>query len=163
MNFLIQPFDQNDWQDISKIYKEGIQTGIATFETEIPTWKQWDQNHLSFCRFKAISNEQILGWIALSPKSKRAVHKGEAEISVNGAAKAQKQGVGRSLINQHITASESHGIWSLQASIFPENKASQHLHASVGFRVIGIREKIAKCQGCWKDNILMERRSSKIQ
>ncbi|TYP76162.1 GNAT family N-acetyltransferase [Aquimarina intermedia] len=147
MNFLIQPFDQNDWQDISKIYKEGIRTGIATFETEIPTWKQWDQNHLSFCRFKAIHNEQIWGWIALSPKSKRAVYKGVAEVSVYVGAQAQNRRVGRSLLNHLISVSESHGIWSLQASIFPENKASQHLHASAGFRVIGIRKKSPNIKG----------------
>lgn len=162
MSFLIQPLEQRDWCAISKIYKEGIQTGIATFETEIPTWEQWDQNHLPFCRYKAVQNNDMLGWIALSPVSKRPVYKGVAEVSVYVAAMHQKKGVGGKLLHHTINASESQGIWTLQASIFSENHPSIHVHHTAGFRVVGIRKKIAMAHGYWKDNILMEHRSSKI-
>ncbi len=155
----IQPFTQSDWPMISRIYKEGIDTGIATFETKVPDWKQWSASHTTSCRLKAIIGDEIAGWAALSPTSKRKVYKGVAEVSIYITSTFRKLGIGKLLLSELIHQSEHAGFWTLQASIFSKNKSSIALHKSLGFREIGYREKIGKLNDIWHDNILLERRS----
>ncbi|MCA0932745.1 N-acetyltransferase family protein [Lutimonas saemankumensis] len=157
-----EAINYSHWPEVSRIYEEGIATGMATFEKEIPSWEAWDANHLKSCRIIARNNEEVLGWAALSPVSSRCVYGGVAEVSVYVAANARGKGIGKILMNRLITESESEGFWTLQAGIFPENKNSIRLHEKSGFRIIGFRERIGLLDGVWKDNVLLERRSSKI-
>ena len=156
----IRAMAAKDWKEVRSIYLEGIATGMATFETEAPAWATWNRAHLSAARLVAISNERLCGWAALSPVSARPVYKGVAEVSVYVAWQMRGRGVGRLLLENLITKSEENGIWTLQASIFPENKASVSLHNSCGFREVGRREGIAKMKDFWRDTILFERRST---
>ncbi|MHA7055785.1 N-acetyltransferase family protein [Aquimarina sp. M1] len=158
----IKPFNQSDWSDISRIYKEGIDTGIATFETTVPVWEQWNRSHIKSCRLKAVINKEIVGWTALTPISKREVYKGVAEVSIYITSKYQNFGIGKLLLANLIEQSEKEGFWTLQAGIFSENKASIILHSALGFRIIGYREKIGKLNQKWYDNTILERRSKKI-
>lgn len=148
----------SDWPSVREIYLEGIATGLATFETGAPEWPAWDAGHLPFARLGARSAGRLTGWAALSPVSARAVYRGVAEVSVYVAAAARGQGVGRALLERLVAESEAHGIWTLQASIFPENAASLALHAACGFRVVGRRERIARLHGAWRDTLLLEKR-----
>ena len=150
-----------DWPMVAQIYKEGIDTGIATFEQNIPQWEQWDVNHIKSCRLVARYDGQVLGWAALSPVSSRCVYGGVAEVSVYVANNARGKKVGEQLLRELIAESEKQGYWTLQSGIFPENTASIGLHKKCGFRKIGFRERIARQNGVWKDNILMEKRSEK--
>jgi len=150
------------WSAVAEIYQEGIATRMATFETEIPSWDQWNKNHIDSCRFVAIKENQIQGWAALSEVSSRCVYGGVAEVSVYVAAKSRGHKIGERLLEKLIEESEKHAYWTLQSGIFPENLASIKLHEKLGFRKIGYREKIAQLAGVWKDNILMEKRSKKI-
>lgn len=154
----IRSLTAEDWPAVSSIYQEGIGTGLATFETATPTWADWDKRHLPRARFVAAS-ECVIGWAALTPVSSRPVYGGVAEISVYVAGDWRGKGVGRELLEALITESENHHIWTLQASIFPENEASMKLHQRAGFRVVGTRERIAQLNGAWRDTVLMERRS----
>lgn len=147
---------------ISTIYAEGIATGTATFETEVPSWDSWDKSHLDSCRIAVMDGDQMLGWAALSPVSSRCVYGGVAELSVYVSAAARGKGVGSILLDKLIAESESKGIWTLQAGIFTNNVASIALHHKCGFRKIGYREKIGKLGNEWMDNTLMERRSKVI-
>ncbi|WP_108867478.1 GNAT family N-acetyltransferase [Aquimarina aquimarini] len=158
----IKKITKQDWPSISAIYQEGIDTGIATFETKVPTWKNWNISHIKPCRFKAIIDNCIAGWIALSPASKRKVYQGVAEISIYITSEYRGLGIGRLLLSSAIEESENVGIWTLQAGIFSQNKASISLHTSLGFRIIGYREKIAQLNGIWYDNTILERRSNII-
>ena len=151
-----------DWSQVAGVYEECIATEMATFETEIPSWSQWDKNHIDSCRFVAIEGDQILGWAALSEVSSRCVYGGVAEVSVYVANKSRGQGIGEKLLGQLIAESEKQLYWTLQSGIFPENYASIQLHEKLGFRRIGYREKIAELAGVWKDNILMEKRSKNV-
>lgn len=152
----------SDWGSVSKIYGDGMATGYATFEQEIPSWEQWDKNHLKNCRLVAEENDTILGWAALSPVSSRCVYGGVAEVSVYVDKQAWGRGVGKALMERLIEESENAGLWTLQSGIFPENTASIVLHERVGFRKIGVRERVGKLKGQWKDNVLFERRSKKV-
>jgi L-amino acid N-acyltransferase YncA len=154
-----------DWPSVCAIYLEGIATKLATFETSAPTWEKWDSNHLSFARLAAIAENEgrLAGWAALSPVSNRSVYSGVAEVSVYVAREFQGMGVGRALLERLIVQSEQNGIWTLQASVFPENESSLELHGSCGFREVGIREKIGKLNGNWRDTVLLERRSRRIE
>ena len=151
-----------DWSAVSEIYKLGIETGIATFETEVPSWEKWDDKFLKHSRLTAWSENKITGWAALSTVSSREVYKGVAEVSVYVHTDYAHQGIGIQLLEKLIVESENNGIWTLQAGIFCENIASINLHKKMGFREIGYREKVAKRDGIWHDNIIMERRSKII-
>lgn len=158
----IRTLTANDWESVSSIYLDGIGTGEATFETRGPTWEEWNSNHLTAPRLVATSEERIVGWAALSPVSSRAVYAGVAEISVYVANDWRGKGVGRALLETLVLESEKNAIWTLLASIFPENVASMALHKSCGFREVGRRERIGKMNGVWRDTILIERRSKLV-
>lgn len=159
----IVPLEAHHWESVRDIYIEGIATGNATFETDAPSWEHWDKAHLASCRLVAINDQKsVLGWAALSPVSSRCVYGGVAEISVYIASTERGKGVGTQLLDALIRASEREGLWTLQAGIFPENKASLTLHTSLGFREIGRRERIGKMNGLWRDTILLERRSQTV-
>lgn len=151
-----------DWEAVAAIYQAGIATQQATFQQEIPSWADWDAAHLATCRILACLDGTIAAWAALSPVSKRSVYAGVAEVSVYVAATFRGQKIGLRLLQQLIDASEAAHIWTLQASIFPENKASLHIHAQCGFRTMGYRERIGKMNGQWRDTVLLERRSKKV-
>jgi L-amino acid N-acyltransferase YncA len=160
--FEIRPLTADDWDSVRSIYAAGIASGQATFETEAPTWERWHGNHLPAPRLVAVANESILGWAALTPVSARPVYAGVAEVSVYVAREWQGWGIGRGLLDALVTESEQKGIWTLQASIFPENVASVSLHLACGFREVGRRERIAKMIGLWRDTLLLERRSKLV-
>ena len=158
---IIRTMEPADWKAVSEIYKEGILTGFATFETEVPSWDQWNSNHIAVCRLVAVAGKKVKGWAALSAVSSRCVYGGVAEVSVYVAKNARGKQIGEQLIRELIAQSEKEGYWTLQSGIFPENTASIGLHKKCGFRKIGFRERIARQNGVWKDNILMEKRSEK--
>jgi phosphinothricin acetyltransferase len=141
------------------IYGEGIAGGLATFETELPSWEEWDAAHRTCCRLVARTAGEIVGWAALSPVSRRQCYAGVAEVSIYVGAGARRQGVGRALLEALITESEAHGIWTLQGVTFAENAAGLRLLQRCGFRVVGWRERIAALHGGWRDTTLTKRRS----
>jgi phosphinothricin acetyltransferase len=157
----IRSFVPEDWESVLAIYLEGIATGLATFETAAPSWEKWDAGHLNFARLVAFSaeNGQIAGWAALSPVSSRSAYSGVAEVSVYVGNAFRGRGVGGALLRSLIQESQNNRIWTLQASVFPENIRSLALHEKHGFRKIGVRERIAKLNGVWRDTVLFERRS----
>ncbi|MFH6602693.1 GNAT family N-acetyltransferase [Maribacter algicola] len=150
----------SDWDAVSRIYADGIATGFATFEKDIPDYGSWDTNHMKSCRLVAIKEDKILGWAALSPVSSRCVYGGVGEVSVYIEKDSRRMGVGELLMESLIRESEKEGLWTLQSGIFPENKGSIRLHEKVGFRYIGKRERVGNLDGVWKDNLLYERRST---
>lgn len=156
------PITQNHFPEVARIYQEGIATGLATFETTVPSWEDWDRSHLNFGRLCIEHDYEVLGWAALSPVSSRCVYGGVAEVSVYISAKARGKGLGMTLLNALIEASEINGIWTLQSGIFPDNKPSIALHEKCGFRMIGYRERIGQLHGKWHDNVIMERRSKTV-
>jgi len=159
VNITVEELSSQDWNEVRSIYIEGIATGNATFETDAPDWATWDRNHLPFARLVARARNRVIGWSALSPVSTRRVYRGVAEVSVYVAESGRGAGVGRLLLEALIKKAEEHGIWTLQAGIFPENTASIALHKRCGFREVGRRERIGELDGAWRDVILMERRS----
>jgi len=158
--FCIEALTEADWPEVRRIYEEGIATGQATFETEVPGWERWDAGHLPQPRLVARRRGRVLGWAALSPVSPRPVYAGVAEVSVYVGAAHRGEGLGRALLEELIRASEKEGVWTLQAGVFPENEASLALHRACGFRVVGRRERIGRLRGEWRDVLLLERRSS---
>ena len=147
------------YPQVAEIYKEGIATKIATFETKVPNWQTWNLKYHSFGRIALIEKNQVLAWGSLSATSIRAVYKGVAEVCIYVKDSERGKGLGGKLLNQLIIISEQNLIWSLQASVFKENEASLAMHKKCGFRVIGYKEKIAQLNCVWQDNIILERRS----
>ena len=162
MNLVLEKMKSADWNAVRAIYEEGIATGHATFETEVPEWREWDRSHLRDCRLVAKAEEQVVGWTALSPVSERCVYAGVAEVSIYITASARGQGIGKTLLKALIDKSEKIGIWTLQAGVFPENTASIALHKACGFREIGYRSNIGQTGAVWRDVVLLERRSEVV-
>ena len=138
----IEPLTAEHWKAVRSIYLEGIATGNATFQQTAPEWEEWDSGHLQSCRMVARSEQQIVGWAALSSVSRRPVYRGVAEVSIYVAESARGRGVGTTLMARLISASEAEGIWTLQAGIFAENGSSIALHTKAGFRVVGKRSRL---------------------
>ncbi|MGK0252141.1 MAG: arsenate reductase [Gammaproteobacteria bacterium] len=139
-----------------------METGIATFETVVPDWDGWNAKFLKQCRFVAEGNAGVIGWCGLTAFSSRAVYRGVAEVTIYVAAAAQGQGVGQQLLSQLVEASEAAGFWTLLAKIFEANTSSIHLHKKQGFRQVGVLEKLGMRDGIWHNNVLLERRSEKM-
>jgi len=147
-----------DWSAVADIYWDGMRNGLATFETELPSWEAWDAAHLPGHRLVAELYDAVVGWAALSPASKRRCYFGVVENSVYVARHVQGRGVGGQLLRALIDGARAAGIWMIQTSIFPENHTSLALHERCGFRVVGLRERIAKRDGIWRDTIFLEKR-----
>ncbi len=162
MDITLDVMQPSDWPQVAAIYREGIATRNATFETEPPPWEKWDAAHRCDCRLVARRGHQLFGWAALSPVSGRCVYAGVAEVSLYIASAARGQGIGKALLTALIAESERAGIWTLQAGIFPENAASVGLHTACGFRIVGRRERLGQMHGVWRDVLLMERRSAVV-
>jgi L-amino acid N-acyltransferase YncA len=149
-----------DWPAVALIYWDGIRSGLATFETEVPSsWEAWDGEHLAEPRLVAAAEDEIVGWAALGPVSPRRCYRGVAEVSVYVADGWRGRGIGRLLLDGLVRQADSNGIWTIQSSVFAENRASVGLHLECGFRIVGVRERIAKRDGLWRDTLLLERRS----
>ncbi len=161
MDIYLRNIVEEDWLDIAEIYKLGIETGNATFEKEVPSWDVWNSSHLAKCRIAATLNDSIVAWAALTAVSSRCVYSGVAEVSVYVSPSFHGLKIGTRILSELISQSEKEGIWTLQAGIFPENKASIRLHENLGFRIVGVREKIGKMNDSWRDTLLLERRSIK--
>lgn len=157
----IRKMTEADKERVLKIYESEINKRKATFETKVPSWEVWDKRHLKACRLVACVDEEVVGWVALSPVSTREAYKGVAEVSIYVDGKHQGKGIGSLLMSTLIQMSEEEGFWTLQANIFPTNIESLKLHEKFGFKIVGVRNKIAKLDGVWKDIVLLERRSEK--
>jgi len=163
MSLTFNNIESIHYNAISKIYEQGIATGNATFQQNAPTWEVWDELHLKSCRIIGVLNQEIVGWAALTPISSSCSYSGVAEVSVYVDEKYRGKKIGYFLLEQLIRESESNEIWMLQASIFPENEASIKIHISLGFRIVGTREKIGKMNNLWRDTVLLERRSQIVE
>ncbi|MED4555543.1 N-acetyltransferase family protein [Lysinibacillus sp. FSL R5-0849] len=155
---IIRKMENKDLQEVLKIYKEGIETGMATFQTEVPSEQVWDEGHHSTLRFVAEYHNIVVGWIGILPVSTRAVYSGVGEVSVYISSDHKGKGIASELFKKLIEESEKAGFWTLQSSIFAINTSSIQLHKKMGFRIVGTREKIAQLHGKWHDTVLMERR-----
>ena len=162
MDINIEKMTESDWPAVAEIYREGIQTGDATFEDTVPNWCEWNTRHRQACRLVAKAEGQITGWVVLSPISTRCVYAGVVEVSVYVKASMRGKGIGKALLAAAIEESERAGIWTLQSGIFPENMASLAVHRECGFRLVGYRERIGRMHGVWRDVVLMERRSKVV-
>ena len=149
-----------DWPAVAAIYAAGIATGDATFETEVPAWPRWAAGHPAEHRLVAADGGEVVGWAAVSPTSPRPAYAGVVEDSIYLAAAARGRGVGRALLSALVASTERAGIWTVQTGIFPENAASLALHRAVGFREVGVRERVGRLHGRWRDVVLLERRST---
>lgn len=150
---------RSHWPEVHRIYQDGMDTGLATFETVAPEWVGWDKKFLRPCRLVAMS-PGVVGWAALQPVSTRPAYQGVAEISLYVDVDHSGQRIGSQLMDHLIQCSEKNGIYMLTASIFEENKVSIHLHQRFGFRVVGVRERISKRGALWVNTVILDRRSA---
>ncbi|MFI7551377.1 GNAT family N-acetyltransferase [Micromonospora sediminimaris] len=156
----LRPMTADDADRVLAIYQAGLDGGNASFETVAPSWTDFDAGRLPAHRLVAVDGDgTLIGWIAVSPTSARAVYAGVVEHSVYVDPVAQGRGVARLLLDALIESTDAAGIWTIQSGVFPENTASLALHRRAGFRVVGTRERVGRHHGRWRDVVLLERRS----
>jgi len=161
VNVTFRPLVRGDWPAVAEIYRQGIESGNATFETEVPDWDSWNAARHPACRIIADLDGQTVGFAALSPMSGRPVYAGVQEVMIYIAASARGHGIGGQLLQRLVHDAEAEGIWTLTAGIFPENRASIHIFERVGFRILGTHGRLGRFHdGRWRDVVLMERRSA---
>jgi phosphinothricin acetyltransferase len=163
----VVPLTREHWPEVERIYAAGIATGHATFESEPPTWEQFDAAKLPGLRLVAVEDGHVVGWAAASAVSDRCVYAGVVEHSVYVDPEASGRGIGRALLDGLVAATEDAGIWTLQSGVFPENAASLALHRAAGFREVGVRKRVGRMTsgplaGRWRDVVLVERRSDRV-
>jgi L-amino acid N-acyltransferase YncA len=158
----IEELGREHWPGVARVYAEGIATGDATFETELPAWDAWDAAHLPEHRFVAMRDGEVVGWVAVTSVSERCVYGGVVENSVYVAEDSRGQGIGLRLLEELVSSTEAAGIWTIQTGIFPENDGSVRLHERAGFEVVGRRRRLGKLHGAWRDVLLLERRSEVV-
>jgi L-amino acid N-acyltransferase YncA/DNA-binding transcriptional ArsR family regulator len=158
----VRPMCSADADQVLSVYQAGLDAGDASFETEAPSWADFDAARLPGHRHVATATDtgEVLGWVAAGRVSRRGAYAGVVEDSVYVAPGARGRGVGGALLQALIGSTEGAGIWTIQSGIFPENAASLRLHEREGFRVVGIRERIGRLNGSWRDVVLVERRSA---
>ncbi len=156
----VRALDDTDWPAVRRIYREGIDTGIATFETSVPPSTRLAAKWLPGHRWVAEIDGAVVGWTSVAPVSTRDCYRGVGETSVYVADGARGRGVGKALLRRQVTAADADGLWTLQTSVFTENRASLSLHHQAGYRTVGVRERIAQRDGGWHDTVLLERRAS---
>ncbi|MEU0470777.1 metalloregulator ArsR/SmtB family transcription factor [Amycolatopsis sp. NPDC006131] len=156
----VRALGDDDWPSVRRIYGEGMATGIATFETTVPSRAVLDAKWLPGHRWVAEVDGTVVGWAAATPTSARDCYSGVAETSIYVADGHRGRGIGKALIRKQVTAADEAGLWTLETSIFPENRASLALHHAAGYRTVGIRERIAQRNGEWHDTVLLERRNN---
>ena len=154
---------EEDWHAVSEIFREGLETGVATFQREVPSYEQWNASYSNACRLVVEEDATVVGWAALSPVSSRAAYRGVGEVSIYIAKAYRGRRIGCHLLQSLISSSEQHGYWTLQAVVLVDNTASIALHTHCGFRIVGYREKIGQlADRTWSDTLLMERRSTVV-
>ncbi|MCP4331352.1 MAG: N-acetyltransferase [Gammaproteobacteria bacterium] len=159
---MIRNLKESDADAVLEIYRQGLASSEASFETEAPDWATWKQKHLPFCRLAWDEDGQLRGWATLAPVSVRDCYRGVAEVSIYVSDEHLDKGIGSRLMAGLVETSENEGIWSLYSSIFPENHATLRLHLRHGFREVGFRERIAQQNGRWRNTLILERRSNKV-
>jgi L-amino acid N-acyltransferase YncA len=158
----ILPLLAEHWAAVSRIYEAGVATRNATFEEHVPSWEEWDRDHLDEHRFVASDDGNVVGWIAAVSVSDRCCYAGVVEHSVYVDPAHQNKGIAHELLDAFIMSTEAAGIWTIQSGVFPENVASLAVHERVGFRVVGVRSRIGKLDDVWRDVVAIERRSAEI-
>jgi L-amino acid N-acyltransferase YncA len=157
---LVRHMASSDWPRVAAIYKAGIASGHATYESDVPDWESWDPSHLAAPRLVAVdATEKLVGWVAASAVSERCVYGGVMEHSVYVDPSSQGRGVGDLLLKTLVLESERLGFWTIQSGVFPKNLASLALHKKWGFREVGRRERVGRHNRVWRDVVLLERRS----
>jgi L-amino acid N-acyltransferase YncA/DNA-binding transcriptional ArsR family regulator len=154
-----RPVEDRDMPAVLEIYAEGLATRNATFETTVPTAREMADRWVPGLAWVAEVDGEVVGWTAISPVSSRECYSGVGESSVYVAEAARGRGVGKALLHTQVTGADRAGMWTLQTSIFPENRASVALHHSAGYRTLAVRTRIARLDGEWRDTVLLERRS----
>lgn len=163
MDIFIREMNIEDWKYVAEIYHQGIRTGNATFEANVPTYSNWDSSHKKDCRLVAVKDDKIAAWAALSPTSARCTYDGVAEVSLYVHENYRGQSIGQTLLKFLIKKSEAHGYWTLQSGIFQENTTSINMHLKHGFKLVGLRERLGRDErGAWRNVLLLERRSETV-
>ncbi len=147
-----------DAWDMARIYNEGIEDRVATFETrlrsaeDIRTW--FDGIH----PIVVVENDgNVVAFAATSQYRPRDCYAGIAETSVYVARPFRGQGAGRVALEALILAAQQAGFWKLLSRVFPENEASRGLIRRLGFREVGVYEKHGQLDGKWRDVVIVER------
>jgi L-amino acid N-acyltransferase YncA len=149
---------EKDAKAIARIYNEGIEERIATFETRPRTAREirnWFDGEYPVVVVE--DDGTVISFASASAYSPRRCYSGVAEFSVYTAREARGRGAGGLAMRALISAAEDAGFWKLTSRVFVENVPSRRLLLSLGFREVGVHERHARLDGVWRDVVVVER------
>jgi len=151
----------SDATAVARIYNQGIEDRIATFETEPRTVQQIEaQLAEKGDRYPTVVVERdgrVVAWASVGPYRARPCYGGVGEHSVYVERGARGAGAGRVALEGLFEACRTRGFWKLVSRIFPENAASLALHERAGFRVVGTYQRHGRLDGEWRDCVIVEK------
>ena len=148
----------DDADAIARIYNQGIEDRLATFETrprsasDIQIWLQ-----AGVPVVVAEDEGEVVAWASAHPYRDRDAYRGIGDFSIYVARAHRGRGLGRATVAALIDECEARGYWKLVSRIFPENEASLALCRSLGFREVGVYRRHGKLDGEWRDCVIVER------
>ncbi len=149
----------DDWPAVRAIYASRGTTYPAVFAAEAPEREALDRQWLPGHRWIAETGGRIAGWAALTPVSGHEFYRDIADSCVMVADDLEGRGIGTALLRRQVMAAEDAGLRTLQTTLYPEDRTGISVHHAAGFRTVGIRERIGRFEGRWRDAVLLERRS----
>ena len=145
---------------IARIYNDGIEDRLATFETDLRAAddvRDWIRQGFPLVVAETEDGE-IAAWASASPyRPSRNAYAGIAEFSIYVGRAFRGRGAGRVTLAALIDLAEARGLWKLVSRVFPENEASLALCRSLGFRDVGVYRRHGKLDGAWRDVVIVER------
>jgi L-amino acid N-acyltransferase YncA len=148
----------SDAAAIARIYNEGIEERIATFETRHRTAQDVEKWFDGVHPIVVIEEgSEVIAFASTSTYRPRDAYAGIAEFSVYAARSARGKGAGRAAMVALFDSARDAGFWKLVSRVFVENAASRRLLESVGFREVGIYQRHAKLDGSWRDVVIVEK------
>ncbi|MFQ3321745.1 MAG: L-amino acid N-acyltransferase YncA [Candidatus Thalassarchaeaceae archaeon] len=148
--------NSDDWENISKLYNEIINEGLATLNTENVTnteVSQWSSKGIILVYFMG---EKIAGFTRSLPYSERECYAGVSQFSIYVDINFRRMGVGSLLLQKLIEELEKTDFWKIVSRVFPENISSRELLVKHGFREVGTYEKHGRLEGKWRDAVIVE-------
>jgi phosphinothricin acetyltransferase len=152
---------KSDAEAVARIYNDGIEDRLATFETESRTAAHIEaQLAERGDRYPTVVVERagrVVAWAGAGPYRTRPCYAGIAEHSVYVARDARRTGAGRAALGALCRAYEARGFWKLVSRILSENVASVALHERMGFRIVGVYQRHGRLDGRWRDCVIVEK------
>ncbi len=151
-----------DVSEITKIFNEGIEDGVATLETKLQTESDimtWLENRDPRYMILVAENTdgEICGYVSLNKFNFKSAYTGVADLSIYIGRNCRGQGIGEILLDELSEEAKKEGFYKLVLNVISKNKRAQKFYEKMGYSLVGIYKDQGVLKGEWVDAIIMEK------